>query len=505
METVASVSPGVLGAFAPAARRVAFVAALVAAVALPRPWMNQFDFPGIEHVWTLLPFAALMLIPFAEARRRARLLQLDLLVLLSFLVALSQVAPQRPWSLMLPYAPLLYLAVRMLLHARSGAPASLRLHLPRVWLAGGIAVLCLVHASWALETARPTDIGIDSVTGALNIIHGRALYASAPGTDTYGPLNFEAYVPFAAAFSSANGAARAATFFFTLLTGLLLFLLGRQVRGPDAGVVLAFCWLALPFTLYEDAMGFNDSLVAAALVATLLVAQRPARRGAAAALASWTKLAPLALVPLLATRAMGTGRRAAVRDFALFCVAFAGVSALVFIPALAHDTPATFISRSFGYQSSRPSADSLWAALQNSYALHAAWVGTLSRVLHGLAMAVAVGTAIVLPRARLRQDVAGLAAGSAAVLMLLAIALNYFAYSYILWFAPLVLIAAVLAPAHPATVQADNASPEERCRNRPAKTPSSSSSSPSGARRWESRTRWRWSSPRTSSPRPPTP
>jgi hypothetical protein len=503
METVASVQPRVLGAFAPTARRAAFVAALALAVALPRPRMNPFDFPAIDHAWTLLPFAALMLIPFAEARRRARLLQLDLLVLLSFLVALSQVGPQRPWSLMLPYAPLLYLAVRMLAHARSGAPASLHLHLPRAWLLGAIAVLCVVHVSWALETAVPTDIGIDSVTGALNVIHGRPLYATAPGTDTYGPLNFEAYVPFAAAFSSANAAARAATLFFTLLTGLLMFLLGRQVRGPDAGVALAFCWLALPFTLYEDAMGFNDPLVAAALVGTLLLARMPARRGAMAALAAWTKLAPLALVPLLATRASGTGRRAALRDFAFFCVAFAGVSALVFIPALAHDTPATFISRSFGYQSSRPPADSLWAALQDSYALHAAWVGTLSRVLHGLAMAVAVATAIVLPRARLRQDVAALAAGSAAVLMLLAFALNYFAYSYILWFAPLVLIAAVLAPARPATVQVDNASSEERCRNRPVKTHSSSSSSPSGARRWAWRTRWPSSSPRTSSPRPP--
>ena len=37
---------------------------------------------------------------------------------------------------------------------------------------------------------------------------------------------------------------------FDVLCCLLLFLLGRQVRGPDLGVALAYAWAAYPFTLY---------------------------------------------------------------------------------------------------------------------------------------------------------------------------------------------------------------------------------------------------------------
>jgi hypothetical protein len=204
--------------------------------------------------------------------------------------------------------------------------------------------------------------------------------------------------------------------------------------------VLAFCWLAFPFTLYEDALGWNDSLVAAALVATLLVLGRPARRGALAAVAAWTKLAPLALVPLLATRRA----RSPLRDLGAFCGAFALVSALLFVPALAHGTLADFVSRSFGFQASRAPADSLWAVLADNYGANAAWLATASRVLHGLVAAIALATALLLPRARLRDDTAGVAAASAGVLLLAQLSLSYYSFSYILWFAPLALVALVI-------------------------------------------------------------
>ena len=89
------------------------------------------------------------------------------------------------------------------------------------------------------------------------------------------------------------------------------------------GLALAFAWLVFPFTLYSDGVDFNDALVAATLVGTLLVAGSPVRRGAMTALAGWTKLSPLALVPLmLAHRVAADERR--WRAAAIFTVGFAG-------------------------------------------------------------------------------------------------------------------------------------------------------------------------------------
>jgi hypothetical protein len=50
----------------------------------------------------------------------------------------------------------------------------------------------------------------------------------------------------------------------------------------------------------------------------------------------------------------------------------------------------------------------------------------------------------VLLRAPRRQDIIGLASASAAVLIALQICLSYYSFSYILWFAPLVLVTLIL-------------------------------------------------------------
>ena len=289
-------------------------------------------------------------------------------------------------------------------------------------------------------------MGIDSVQGALNVIHGRPLYGAGLGSDTYGPVTFEAYVPFAALASGANAAARLATLFFTLLTALLLFVLGRRARNSAAGVTLAFCWLALPLTLYEDALGWNDALVAAALVgccwprvARRRVARwRRSRRGR-----SWRRSRSL---PLLALRPPARSRR----EVAWFAGAFVLGSAVVFVPALADSTPATFISHTFGFQANRAPVNSIWASL-SQYGAQTPWLGEGGRVLHGLVVSITLAVALLLPLARLREDLAALAAASAGMLVLVTLSLGYFAFSYLVWFAPLVLVAVIIgAPAQDA-------------------------------------------------------
>lgn len=437
------------------ARRVAYLALLGLVPLLPHVSSNGFEFPAVSDFWACLPFCALLLLAVLDVQAMRRLVFLDLLVLLSLVLVMGCWRAWRTWPVLLMYPLLFYLAARMVVisrvarreqAARSSPP--LRLLLPASWLMVGIAVLLLVHVSWALEGSARLDVASGGVQGALNITHGRALYSvpSAragidPHTDTYGPADYEAYVPFAS-LAPTNTAARLTTLFFDLLTALLLFVLGRQIRGPTMGVLLAYCWLAFPITLYGDALGFNDSLVAASLVATLIVARSPAHRGAMAAAAAWTKFSPLALVPLLAGQRGGD--RGAARTILEFTGAFALATVILFVPALAHSSMSMFVSRTFGFQAGRAPSVSIWAVLQGSYAAHSQWIGSAYRVAHGLLAALTGAFAIVLLWAPRRQDVVGLAAASAAVLIALQACLSYYSFSYILWFAPLVLVALMM-------------------------------------------------------------
>jgi Glycosyltransferase family 87 len=452
------VRPKAVGRVGLQTQRLAFVVLMAMVPLLPHLSSDGFSFPAVANFWVTLPFAVLFLLPLIDLRTRATILHLDLLALVSMLVALGCERPGRLWPVVLLYPPLLYLAVRMVRIARVGrqagsdtfaprAPASV---IPRSWLLVGIVVLASVHLSWALDGSANTDVAAGSVRGAVAILDGRPVYdatgahgAQDPHTDTYGPVNYEAYVPLAAV-ANRRTAARLSTLAFDLLAALLLFLLGRAVRGPSIGVLLAFCWLAFPFTLYEEALGFNDSLVAAALLGTLLAAASPVRRGVMAAVAAWSKLSPLALVPLLAVhdpRAAGGAWRRRVR----FALAFAAASVLIFLPVLWHDSPGTIVSRTFGFQAQRPPGGSAWAVLQGGYAERAPWIGVASRIVHGVVVALAGTFVILLVRAPRRRDIVSLAGASGAILIALEICLSYFAFSYILWFAPLVLVAVVLS------------------------------------------------------------
>ena len=442
MSVALTARPAVRGA-APVLQRVAFVALLAVAVAVPR--MREAPFPAVFDAWSLLPFCGLVLVVLVDVRRPLQLPHLDLLVFLSLVLAIAFAGGAGwAWSMLVLYPQLVYLAARTFLLARAQQVpvAGLRSQLPRSWLIVGLLALIAVHLAWELPAGTYMDVASDSIQGALRIVHGLPLYVrSPPGSAAYGPSNYLAYIPFASLISSGEAASRLATIAFTMLTAALLFLLGRRERGTDTGMLLAFCWLALPFTLFEDATGFNDSLVAASLVATLLCVRRPRSAGVAAAIAGWTKLSPLALVPLLAIRRSR-------HDLALFAGAFVVPTGLLFVPAFAHSTPSEFLSQTVGYQSTRLQTNTIWAVLFRLSLTHGAhWLIIVSAILHALTIAIAVSTALLLPREKLRDDLAGIAAASAAILLLFELSLNYFAYSYILWFAPLLLITLILGHA----------------------------------------------------------
>ena len=177
------------------------------------------------------------------------------------------------------------------------------------------------------------DVGYAGVIGADKVVHGKPLYGGWPSDnehgDTYGPVNYEAYVPFEQAFGWSGTwddlpAAHAAAIAFDLLALGLIFLLGLRIRGPTLGIALAYAWVAYPFTLFALESNSNDTLVAVFILAALLFATSAPARGAFAALAGLTKFAPLALAPVLAThglRELPARRRAS--SLALFLLAFA--------------------------------------------------------------------------------------------------------------------------------------------------------------------------------------
>jgi hypothetical protein len=399
------------------------------------------------YVW--LPLCVLFLLPFLDWRRPFSLLHLDLLVLLSFSVSLAFFNHAQIYaSVPLSYPPLLYLLARMLalLRRRSRPRRPLRLLIPAPWLALGIVSLLGFRVALNVTDANVIDVGYAGVIGAQRVVHNKPLYGGYPADnehgDTYGPVNYEAYVPFEQIFGWSGTwddlpAAHAAAVFFDLLAVALLFLIGRRMRGPTLGIALAYAWVSFPFTLFALESDSNDTLVAVLILAALYFAGSPPVRGAFAALAGLTKFAPLALAPLLATHGLrerdGWVGISALRSraFALFLLAFAAAAALVSIPALTHDSLHTIYDRTILYQSNRGSPFSVWGLYGNP-TLHAL---QLAVQLAAIALALALA---VIPR---RADLVGLAASCAAVIITVQLGIDHWFYLYIPWFFPLVMVA----------------------------------------------------------------
>jgi hypothetical protein len=405
---------------------------------------------GALYIW--LPLCVLFMLAFIDWRRPLQLLHLDLLVLLSFSVSLAFFNHAHIYaSVPLAYPPLLYLLARMLAllrrHSRPIRP--LRLLIPVPWLALGVVFLLGFRIALNVTDANVIDVGYAGVIGAQRIVHSKPLYGHYPADnehgDTYGPVNYEAYVPFEQIFGWSGKwddlpAAHAAAVVFDLLAVALMFLLGRRIRGPSLGIALAYAWVSYPFTLFALESNSNDTLVAVLILAALLLASSAPARGAFAALAGLSKFAPLALAPLLATHGLRGGdgwvsiSALRSRAFALFLLAFAATAALVSVPALSHDSLHTIYERTIEYQANRGSPFSVWG---------------LYGGLHGVQTAVQVAAIVlavalaVLPR---RPDVVGLAAACAAIVIATQLGVEHWFYLYIPWFFGLVMIALLGTP-----------------------------------------------------------
>lgn len=424
-------------------------------------WSMARGYPGAfgrkasaSYVW--IPLLVLFLVPFVDRRRLLSLRHLDLLVLCSFSISLAFFSHGKIGaSVPLAYPPLLYLLVRMLVLARRRAaadgtdagPRPFWLAVPRSWLVVGLVFLVAFRVGLNLVNSNVIDVGYAGVIGANRLAEGERLYGAFPADnehgDTYGPVNYYAYVPWERLWPWTGRwddlpAAHAAAVFFDALTMLLLWLLGRRIRGPDLGLALAYGWAAFPFTLFALASNSNDSLVAALLVAALLVADSPVKRGVVAALAGMTKFAPLALAALLALHdARGHGARAGARRVARFAGAFSITTAAVMAPVLLDGGASLFVERTLAYQGERDSPFSVWGL-----------AGGLDGLRVGVQVAALLLAVVVafLPR---RRDVVTLAALAAAVLIAVQLGVSHWFYLYIPWFFPLVLVAVLAEDVSP--------------------------------------------------------
>jgi glycosyl transferase family 87 len=418
------------------------------------PWTMARGYEGAfgrklnaPYIW--VPLCVLFLLPFVDPRRPLRLLHLDLLVLLAF--GVSHVFFNRgeiSTSVPLVYPVLLYLLVRMLvagLRPRTRAGPLVPL-VPATWLVIGVVFLVGFRVALNVIDSNVIDVGYAGVIGADRIMDGDELYG--PGFskdvergDTYGPFNYLFYVPFEQAFTWSGSwdklpAAHGAALAFDLLTLLGLALLGRRLRpgeaGRDLGAALAFAWASYPYAAFALETNSNDSLIGLLCVAALVaLTLEPARvgvsaagRGAAVALAAAAKFVPLALAPLFASAGSRSRRSLFLFVAALFLVL--GLTVLPFVP---DGGLGELYDRTLGYQAGRNSPFSMWGQESS--------LGWLHAVVKVAAVAMALLVAFVPRRKDLRQT----AALGAAVLLALQLAAPHWFYLYIVWFAPLVLVA----------------------------------------------------------------
>jgi hypothetical protein len=425
-------------------------------------------------VW--LGFCAVFLLGLADLRRLRSIRNLDLLVLVSLTISFWFFNDGRIFtSVPLVYPVLLYLLGRMLwVGLRNRASAASRPVWP-VWLIVAATIfLSGFRIGLDLSDSMVIDVGYSGVVGAHRIADGQAPYGHFPQAsgrrcgpvdrdgrsvlrvqengrcekqnehgDTYGPVAYEAYLLGYALFGWDGGedplhAAHFTAIVFDLACMLGLVLVGLRYGDRRLAATLAFAWAAFPFTQYVASTSSNDAIPPAFLIFGFWLADSPWGRGVFAALASWTKFAPLVVAPLWATY---PARK--VRPTAFFIAAFAAATFAAFWLLLLESNPwdaaSTFLDRTIWNQFERESPFSLWDWRQYHAGLPDLHV--VQRVLQGLLLVGAITLAVV-PR---RKSPLQLAALTAALLIGFEIVLTHWFYLYVAWFFPFVAFA-ILVP-----------------------------------------------------------
>ncbi len=425
-------------------------------------------------IWIPLMFA--FALPFIQIRRPLSIINLDIAVLLSFSISHFYFNSGEIFtSIPLVYPPLVYLMARMLaVGFRRAKRVSARLPellVPVSWLALGLVFLIGFRVVLNVIDSNVIDVGYSGVIGAEKLVSGQPLYGDFPSDnssgDTYGPFVYVAYIPFELALPwrgvwDSLPAAHAASIFFDLTMIFGLYLVGARlerlvgsVRGAAGsaipyirsekqrwlgrvkglldggystlGLALAYGWAAYPYTLFVMNSNTNDTLMPLLLVFGFLALTSSPVRGGLVALATFTKFAAAAVVPLWfsyrPTTKTGNSR-------VMFALGFSIATFAVMAPVIFDSGLSVFWERTVDFQLGRESPFSIWG-------LHPVRYGALQDVLKVLVALLAVLVAFV-PR---QKDPIKLAALTAALIIGTQLVITHWFYLYIVWFFPFILIA----------------------------------------------------------------
>jgi hypothetical protein len=411
---------------------------------MARGYSGQFGHK-LNAPYVFLPLCLIFLLGLVDWRRWRRVANLDLVVLLGFGVSHfffneAEIGVSVP----LQYLPLLYLLGRALWIGFRGRGEGLRPVWPALWLLVAALFLMGFRVGLNMADSGAVDVGYAGVVGADRIAHGEPIYGNFPDDisegDTYGPVNYYAYVPFERIWPWSGTwddipAAHGAAITFDVVTFVLLILLGIRIRPGPAGrrlaAILAFGWAAYPYTAFTLESNSNDSLVAMLLIATLVLLARPLARGATLALATFAKFVPAVLGPMLLT--YETKRR----SLFLFAVGFAAASAAVMLWPAIDPGFKTAYDRTIGFQQGRDSPFSIWGQ-----------VGGIEWLRTALTVATAALSLLLAFRPR-RKSLVQIAALGAALIIAVQLTLQHWFYLYIVWFYPLLLVALAMLEARP--------------------------------------------------------
>lgn len=422
-----------------------------------------------------LAFCTFFLFGLADLRRPLSMRNLDLLALLSLSVHVALLNEARVFAADLAaLASFAYLIPRAIWIGTTNRSARGSSTAPTWLLVAGLVFLLGLRVGLNTEESTVLDVGYAGVIGADRLAHGESPYGNFPRDtgqpcgppnaegavsdwiqengrcetanalgDTYGPVTYHAYLPGLWAFGWSGlwddlPAVHATTILFDLLAVAGLAAIGRRLGGARVAALLAFGWVANPFTQYPSSSNTNDSIMAALLVWAFWAVTSPAARGGLVALASWTKLAALIIAPLWATYPDARRPRGPVVFAGVFAVTTLVSFWFVMVSADPVGDLRTFYERTFVIQLERTSPFSLWDWGQYDAAglPDLAW---LQRVLQVVLVAAALLVAWV-PR---RKSPLQLAAFTAALVMGFQLVLTHWSALYAVWFLPFLLLVVV--------------------------------------------------------------
>ncbi len=311
------------------------------------------------------------------------------------------------------------------------------------WLRATLVILGLIVAMIGLSSTDPVDVIFAVMEGATRMVHGVLPYGHMPPGiihgDTYPILSYALYTPLAL-LSPVNtlwdsvDAGLAVAVLAALVAAWAVFrmIAGRRparptprpVQAEEAGLRAALAWLAFPPVLITVSTGTTDVTLAAMLAIAVLLWRRPTACNGMLALAGWFKLAPFALLPVSLAPLRG-------RRLVSSLVAIGAVSAgsLAILLALGGVHGPAQMAHAVAYQFSRGSLQSVWSALG---------IERFQPVGQACVLGLVAGAVVKLRREpELAADRARMAALTAAIVIGLQLAADYWAFLYLAWVVPL--------------------------------------------------------------------